>query len=265
MAKYSPQTDYFKVANNYKKAYKVLFWLMFSFSVIFSFFNNSLVVTGISIFAIVILAILDFIVRHYTEKAEEVRRADFLDNSFGTKFVHNPSKEYYDNDGVEAGLYKMIVNVFENSLFSMEISRRMKEQELVKNIIFIIAVVCLAIYGFSRTAIALPILQLFLSKIFIVNLINICRYHSKVEQIFNEIKALFNEELEDNSQNLVKYQANILKIYLAYEANISNLKVSLNSKIYNEMNEELTKKWEGLKVRYNIKEENNGSDNDECK
>lgn len=46
--------------------------------------------------------------------------------------------------------------------------------------------------------------------------------------------------------------AEIIKLYIEYESNISDLKILLDSKIYCSLNEELTAKWNLMKENYNI-------------
>ena len=46
--------------------------------------------------------------------------------------------------------------------------------------------------------------------------------------------------------------AEIIKLYIEYESNISDLKIMLDSKKYSSVNEELTEKWNAMKETYNI-------------
>ena len=43
-----------------------------------------------------------------------MRRMGFIDNSLGARFLSLPSKNYFTNDVVKPGLYKMSVNCYEN-------------------------------------------------------------------------------------------------------------------------------------------------------
>lgn len=47
------------------------------------------------------------------------RRKGFIDNSLGTKLLERPVLNYYDNDSIEQGPYKMLVNCYENCFFTM--------------------------------------------------------------------------------------------------------------------------------------------------
>lgn len=249
----SPQKYYFKMANKYTKIYKTLFWAAFIFTVLFTFLNNNNIVNSISIFVMIMLFILEYITNYYIFKGEETRREDYFDNSFGTHYRNDSSENYYDTNELNKGLYKMIVNTFENSLFSMEISKRMEKRILKKNLILIASICGLAIYGFIQRNLVIPILQIFLSKSFIIELIDIHKYNARVEKAFRDLIDLFSYGLEDTTESINKYTAKIIKIYLEYESNISDLKIMLDSKIYSSINSELTEKWNTMKKTYNIK------------
>lgn len=248
----SPQRDYFKIAGRYTRIYDVFFWIVFIFTVIFTFFDFSVVVDCIGIFALVTLLILEYIMNYYIFKAEETRRRDYFDNSFGTHYGDDPSQNYYDTDEINYGVYKMIVNTFESALFSLEISKRMENRILIKNLLFLVIIIGLAIYGFIQTTFSIPILQLFLSRSFIIELLDIHKYNTRVERVFSDLKKLFTYSLVNTSESIEKNMAEIIKLYIEYESNISDLKIMLDSKKYSSVNEELTEKWNAMKETYNI-------------
>jgi hypothetical protein len=252
MAKKSPQTNCFKIAYWFKKANDIAFIVIIMLSIIFSLLEMNKIVECLSIFLIIILSVFEFIIEDYQEKAEQKRRNDFLDNSFGSKLSDENSIEYYSNDNLQFGLYKMMVNVFENTLFSLEISGKMKIRAWAKNLPIILIVVGFAIYGLLESKIAIPILQLFISQYFLKDLIVVNKYNAKLESMYNEIVSLFNGFEGNIQNNLKKNEAKVLKIYLQYETNITHTKLFLDTKIYNKYNDEISEKWDVLKKRYGI-------------
>ena len=219
---------------------------------IFTFLEVNLIIDSISILALFMLLILEHIATYIIFQAEQTRRNDYFDNSFGTNYGYDPSQNYYDTDEINYGLYKMITNTFESAFFSLEISKRMFYKKLKINIVFFPIIICLAIYGFIQTSLSLPILQLFLSKFFLVELLDIYKYNSRVEKVFSDLKRLFTNNLINTTESIEKNMAEIIKLYIEYESNISDLKILLDSKIYCSLNEELTAKWNLMKENYNI-------------
>lgn len=248
----SPQTTYFEKAKKYKKAYNSVFLSSIAITLIFTFLEQNHIIKIISIISLFSLLTLDYLMKHYFSLGEDIRRNDHLDNSLGTNYSHESSENYYDTDEVDKGLYKMITNTFESALFSVKISERMKHKMIIKILPLSILIIGLSLYGFSRTNYAIPILQLFLSKIFIIDFINIWIYHDRVSKIFNDIKKLFDQKLVNTSESIDRYTPEIIKLYMEYETNISKMKVSLDSKVYSEINKELTEEWEKIKVKYKI-------------
>lgn len=252
MARFSPQTNFFQLSMKLKKTENYIFYSIFILSLIFTYLDNSKYVNYLSILSLIILTILKFIIEHYQEKGECSRRKDFFDNSFGSKFSVTSSLDYYDNNEIDTGLYKVLVNVYENSYFSSAITSAMKKSILVKNVFLIIIVIGFSIYGFKNSNFALPILQLFLSKYFIEDLITISNYNAKVESIFEKITSIFAEGLSKNNINNTINQSKVISILIEYETNISHSKLFLDSKIFNKLNSELTNKWSEIKNKYEI-------------
>ncbi|BDU50897.1 hypothetical protein [Haliovirga abyssi] len=250
MAKSSPQTNFFMKSLYLDRWYNKIFILIIFLSIIFIFLKLDILVNILSILFIIVLGVLKYLIDFYREKGEIIRRRDFIDNSFGSKLHYENSEGYYDNEEIEEGLYKTIVNLFENTFFSKEISEKMKQKVLYNSIIPGIIIIGFSVLGFANSQIALPILQLFLSKIFIMKTINVWNYNKNTEDIFNRIIMLFNElKIEE----IGKYEPQILNLWIEYECSISNYKLFLDSKIYNELNPILIEKWNIMKEKYKIK------------
>lgn len=254
MAKSSPQTNYFDLASKLIKVLNTLIISITIFSIGFTLLDNGVVVNILSILAIFTLGILNLIISHYREKAETIRRRDFIDNSFGSNLHHESSKEYYDNEEVNQGLYKLAVNLFENTLFSSTITEKMKKKAMKKSIIPAVVIIGFSFYGFANSQMALPILQLFLSSLFLKEIYIIWVYNQRVEEVFDKMKRLFNKG-KVTPKNIKKYEAEILSLWVENECNISDLKLLLDNKIYDEVNPSLTKEWEKIKEKYEIKGE----------
>lgn len=255
MSSYSPQTKYFEIAVKFKKVNTFLFWVFFILSIIFTFQNNNNLITCFSIISLIILNILDIFICNYQEKGESKRRNDFIDNSFDCKYSTHNSIEYYDNDEIHYGLYKALVNVYQNAFFSKEILSYTRKFIIIKNVIPCMIIVIFSFIGFSNSNFALPILQLFFSKYFILDLINTSGYLKNVESVFDSITDMFETGLVAKKDN--KVESKIIKVLINYETNISSSKIFLNSKVYKKMNPELTGEWDKIKKRYNIKEVSN--------
>src|ERR1700757_3490032 len=73
--------------------------------------KNTLIV--LNSFFICLYVYLDNRANYIFTKAEMKRRLDWLDNSFGTNFSGKKSQNYFTNEHISPGLYKLAVNCFE--------------------------------------------------------------------------------------------------------------------------------------------------------
>lgn len=249
----SPQTNYFQLASKYQKIYDILFLIIGILTIILNFINANKILNLISIFGFVILLIIERNIQSFKNSAEEIRRMDFIDNSLGTRYIENSSEGYYDTSEIEHGLYKMMTNVFENSFFSFEISKNMYIKTKINQSIVVIILIGFSVFGFLKAEYIGAILQILLSRQIILKLFDLQEYNQKTNAIFNDLKKLFDSGFQNTTESINENLPEIIKIYMEYETNISDKKLSLNSKIYMEMNEELTERWNKIKIKYEIK------------
>lgn len=73
-------------------------------------------------------------------------------------------------------------------------------------------------------------------------------FHDSVEANFNDLKSI-TEKLGDN-RKLTDVELMLIRALVEYEVNIAESNLLLDSKIFNEMNLELTKEWQEIKVKY---------------
>ncbi len=258
MAKYSPQTNYFETSQKLSKAYTISYLIIFILSIIATIFELSDISEYIGIIAIIFLFVLEAISQDFKLRAERVRRKDFIDNSFGTSFVHDSSQEYYDNDELEVGMKKAMINLFENSFFSFNVSKEMLRKSIAINLLFMLGIIFMAIYGFSRYQIAIPILQLFLSRYFLLKILKTYNFMNRVEDSFNSLKQITANT--ENNRILDKNEIKFLTVLVDYEVLIAESNISLDSKVFERLNDKLTEEWEQIKDKY-LK----GGNKDECK
>jgi hypothetical protein len=179
-----------------------------------------------------------------------LRRINFLDNSFGTKLLGKDSQYYFDNDSVSHGPYKMMVNCFENCFFTLKISKAMTLRLSIKNVLFMTFFIVAARFGIINDSVGLPILQIFLSSLFLTELIHHINFIVKLGNLLEKFKETFGD-LKDNSpreNDLV----NPIRLLLDYESALAYNKSGLSDKVYERVREKLTIEWEELKKYYVI-------------
>ena len=172
-----------------------------------------------------------------------------VDNSLGTKLLEKPVLNYYDNDSIEKGPYKMLVNCYENCFFTYNIIKVMLPKMAIKNTILFGLLLIFAYYGIKDNVVAIPFLQLFLSSLFLIELIyhiafffrlkNLC---DKFKQIFSTPKSTKNKTIQD-----------AIYMVLEYETTLAYNKSPNSNSVYKKLNNKLTEEWSCIKQNYDIR------------
>jgi hypothetical protein len=258
MAQYAPQYNLFAAIDRIKMVITVIFWGIFAFSVFPALIrlvdiksNLDDLINTLNIIAISAFFVLEIIVEYILlPQADSKRRDDFIDNAFGSIFSPSPSVGYYDTNEVQKGLYKAACNLFENSLFTYSLAKAIMVRRIVMPAIVVITIAVFAYYGFKQVPFALSLLQTLFSATLLGDLakhiILLTRLHSIQDAWIN----LF--QLSDFKSNTNKYQPNIYRYWLQYEALHSRIPAGIPDKVFQKHNQQLTQEWNNLKTRYNI-------------
>jgi len=204
---------------------------------------------GLNILLISIYFFLDSRADYLFTRAEMRRRLDWLDNSFGTNFSGKKSQNYFTNEHLSPGLYKLAVNCFENSFHSQFIISRMLPGKMIQTLVIVSIFICSSYIG-NREVVRM-FFELLLPVILIQKFIKTVFFSSRMAEVLDRFKALFNNlkksEFEDRT-------AEALRDILEYESTLSWASTPLNSKTFHKNKEKLAAEWEDLKKEYQVKE-----------
>lgn len=199
-----------------------------------------------------------YILNTYTETflypaTARKRRKGFIDNSLGSKFLNQNIKGYYTNDSLSYGPYKMLINCCENCFFTLNIAKGMIPQILIKNILFGLGFLIVAYWGIKDNLIAIPMIQVLLSALFVTELIHHVNFIAKLGQLYERFIETISTSKNMNKNQIL--QETVL-LFLDYETTLAYNKAPLSDNVYNRLNEKLSKEWEDIKKRYDISERN---------
>lgn len=204
---------------------------------------NSIIIIG--------YAVIEIYQSRTFHKVEYKRRLDFVGNSFRSHFIGLPSTEYYTNEELNPGIYKLGTNCFESSLFTYNIGKRMIPK-LTKWVVGLWLIFFIS--AFSGPEAVFIFIQLSLPIVMLQQLIKLISLVNDTDKIFENFKTLFNSLRDYNGPLSNSTTAEIIKNVLSYEANIAWASVQLDSKIYTQINPQLSQEWDNLKRLYNIRE-----------
>lgn len=202
---------------------------------------------GVNIILICLFAYLDNRGQYIFTKAEMKRRLDYLDNSFDTNFSGKKSQNYFTNEKLSPGIYKLAVNSFENCFHTQFVMSKMFAKILPQTILIIIAFLVSAYIG-NREVVRL-FFELSLPIILVQRLIKAIFFTSRLETILDGFKHLFNDLLKSDIDNKT---AEALKHILDYETALSWASMPTSSKIFFKYKDQLAQDWLDLKSQYNI-------------
>lgn len=180
-------------------------------------------------------------------KAEMKRRIDWLDNSFQTNFSGKKSQDYYTNDNLSPGLYKLAVNCFENSYHTQFIISKMLPKLIAETIVIVLAFITSAYFG-NKEIIRL-FFELALPAILIQKLIKAVIYSTRISEVHDRFKSLFNDLMNTSFESKT---AEALRDILEYETAVSWASTPLKSGIFLRYKNTLATEWEDLKLEYKI-------------
>lgn len=175
------------------------------------------------------------------------RRMGYIDNSIGSKLLDKPLTGYFSNDSIPFGSYKLAVNCYENCFFSYNIAKAMTLRIVIKNSVFFFFFLGCAYFGFQSNIVATPIIQIFISTLFLDELIHHLNFRTKLKKILDSFQQLFMQKLKHDDLGIPIFFA------LDYETVLAYNKSPLSDKIYKKLDPQLSQEWEELKIRYGIK------------
>ena len=183
--------------------------------------------------------------------AEDNRLQGAFDHSFGTRFLAEDVKNYYDSEGVEPGPYKLFVNYFENCYFTYTIAQHMTPKIVWWNLTFIILLIPPVIVTLKFSSldlffqIVLIFVQLFATPLLLWGLLKHLAFVRQLSSIYKCFICLFSRTEETQS-------AALFKNVVAYEKALAYYNTATDSEIYEKLQCKLNQGWEEMKKRYNI-------------
>lgn len=249
----NPYKILFESCKKYNKAAEYVLYLSTLFSILIFLLKDIQYVKYllfINCLLIVLYPILCFISDLKFYDSSLIRRSDFIDNSLDSKLSESRSKEYYSNDDLSTGYYKIAVNGFENSLFTYNIAKKMTLPLWVKTFILAAILISFAILGYTNAFVLF--VQLSLPIFLLQQSLKHTLFVYRIKSIYGNYRNLFNSST--NKHDISKKIAEILITVLNYETTLTYGAILLDTKIYNSLNSKLSQEWNRIKIEYRIKE-----------
>ncbi|PLX47372.1 MAG: hypothetical protein C0613_14380 [Desulfobulbaceae bacterium] len=247
--------QYYEPAVKFEKLAAWLFWLISILSLCMPYYSNfgELVKCSLQssfIVSVILYFSISQISRFYlVPKAERMRRKQMLSDAFGTPLCHDKTSLYYNNDYTPS-LQRLGANTMENSFFSKEVAEKM----LHKKRTFTGGYAVIWLLAFSLRHNNLEILtwitQVIFSGEIIAQWLNLEVLRLRHERTYDRLHTHFLHDIGAESPRAI---ATVLDSFVAYESAKSSAGLLLSTKVFNELNSSLTKKW--TQIRKELKME----------
>ncbi|GAA4364013.1 hypothetical protein GCM10023185_33150 [Hymenobacter saemangeumensis] len=207
------------------------------------------VLVAVNCCLIVGFGVLEFVASYQMSNADRDRRLDFLDNAFGTRYSGQTSIGYFTNEALEPGIYKCLVNCFENSSHSRTIAGMMLPKQLL------VSLVVLVVFALSAAMGQREIVRLFfelpLPLVLAQDYIRLLIFSKRLDRNHENMKWLFND-MRGQAFNDTRVAAAMRDI-LDYEAIIAWASIKLETALFDKHWNQLAANWDELKRMYDVR------------
>jgi hypothetical protein len=184
-------------------------------------------------------------------RAERNRRLEYIDNSFDTNFGGKRVVNYFTQDKLQYGFYKLCVNCFENVFHTFSIVREMQAGVFLKA--FIIAIFFVFSAAVGDKGIIRSIIEAILPLAIIQDAIKIAIFSNRLETTLSNFKSFFSS-IKDKP--FLDKEPEALKNVIEYETTIAWASIPLDSDVFYKNQDILAKEWDELKKQYKIDKAN---------
>lgn len=247
-AKIDPIRDkFFKPLEHAELLAGILFFVVFILTVCAAIFDetsygalNAALQWGVVV-AVVLLFILDQSIRlFFAPRAQDARAQDFLSQAYDAPLSSQQTTGYYNNTQSDP-TRRIAAQVFENSLFTKEISGEMLKVTGALALLYFIAWIA----GLANRDVSLSLLATCAQAVFgeqiLARCIRLFWLRRRCEEIFNEMHRLFLAK-----PTATKFAAMTLESYTKYEAAKALAGITLSSKVFDRLNPTLSAEWDAL-------------------
>lgn len=231
----------------------VLFWTIATLSILLLYnetinqplgFNTYNVLKIAFIILVIIHFIIDLFNRLYLiPRTERKRRLLLLSDSFGVPLLTEKASLYYNNQHIPS-LFRLGLNIFENTHFTKRICQEMAVKTRLKVLFYIIIWLVCALNRSNNIEIVAIFAQVLFSGHILVNFFHLELYRSRNEKLFDN---LYNFYLEQKRAENSLAMAKICEFFAEYEVAKASCSIKQSSKIFRKLNNTLSQDWAEIK------------------
>lgn len=201
--------------------------------------------------AVILLFMIGQLNRSYlTPRAEDKRRKDFFSSACGISLTHEVTIGYYNNNFKEP-IKRMAAQLLENSLFSKEIVLKMAFVERLKVATYIVLWLGILLYRDTDLGLIVVAAQTLLSEQILSRYFKLEALRMRFEKTYECTYTLLQSGANDKT-----FFTQTLDLLVMYESAKAAGGITLSSKIFDSLNDDLSKEWNRIKTTLHIPDKN---------
>lgn len=185
---------------------------------------------------------------HFSARAHASRVADFVSNAFLVPLIATPSEGYYNTPGGDP-FVRLASSVLENALFTKSIVGRMLRFERWRIAVYLVVWFCAVIYRATDLAIVAVAAQVLFSEQLLSRWVRMEWLRSRVEKAHDDLYGLFQGTTDRKSK---EFRARVVQAMILYETSKAQAAISLSSRLFDELNVELSRSWQDTRTQLDI-------------
>jgi hypothetical protein len=217
--------------------------LLFPFSTVESCLHPLLVVLAVLAIVCTVITII------YQTEGNRILRASQLSDAFGVGIGEQMRDGYYNNT-LPKTVRRLGATTLENTFFTKEILHAMLIRERVNNCLYFIFLLALFVCRWPSTSWLLMLAQTVFSADLILGWIRLERFRMRTSRVNAHLEQFF---LQCRDAVQPGETAIVLAAFTDYECAKDEAVISIDSKVFNKLNPILSKEWEKVKRRLNIR------------
>jgi len=248
--------QYYQPVSKLDSSTTVLFWAVAIISLLIPYANElDTIAKNILTATFIVLVFIHFIISeilrfYYIPRAEQARRKQLLTDAFGTPLSHDKTSLYYNN-AYSPSLKRLAANIMENAYFSKAVASKMLVKRRIIIGIYLSALIFIFALRHDNLNVLIWITQIVFSSEILAAWIKLEVLRNSHENVYDNLHTHFLNEFDESTSVAI---ANILNNFVNYESAKSASRVKLSSKIFHDLNPQLTKDWKKIRSELNMDE-----------
>lgn len=235
MAKKDSLNKTYSLINIFLLFKKITFYFTIIATLLTIWFSNELWFEISSVTIVCLFFFFTFIFEFLNYRAEKTRIINAVEVGFGKKIDSTIETEEYYNNNLSFGLNKFNLNIFESVFFTKKVfENKIVIKYLSYVLFFIVFIVSLIIAPFN---IACLICEVVFSCGIALEIYKTILFHVEINNLYKSFDSIFVSHCESRQKET------LLAYTYQYEKLKSYISLSLNSKNFNKMNDELSNEW----------------------